>query len=71
MLLFDQVAEMHAELMNFNVELQQELCQKEKILDRLKVELEDLRGPLHTDILVESNGSVNIWIPSAFLTGSF
>ncbi|RZC38128.1 sorting nexin-29, partial [Asbolus verrucosus] len=67
-----QVAEMHAELMDFNVALQQSLCQKDLLLERLKSELEELRGPMPTDELVSetTRGSVNVWIPSAFLTGS-
>ncbi|XP_056637867.1 sorting nexin-29 [Diorhabda sublineata] len=67
-----QVAEMHAELMDFNVMLQQSLCQKEMLLERLRVELGKLRGPMPSDeIDVEKNiGSVSIWVPSAFLTGN-
>jgi sorting nexin-29 len=67
-----QVAEMHAELMDFNVALQQSLCQKDVLLDRLKSELEELRGPMPTDEITSeiTRGNVNIWIPSAFLTGS-
>ncbi|XP_050304453.1 sorting nexin-29 isoform X2 [Anthonomus grandis grandis] len=67
-----QVAEMHAELMDFNVMLQKTLAQKDSVLERLKNELQELRGPMASDDLnsEESGGSVNIWIPSAFLTGS-
>lgn len=67
-----QVAEMHAELMDFNVLLQQSLCQKDLLIERLKGELEELRGPMPTDDVQTSEnvGRVNIWIPSAFLTGS-
>ncbi|KAJ8932768.1 hypothetical protein NQ314_014470 [Rhamnusium bicolor] len=67
-----QVAEMHAELMDFNVMLQQNLCQKDSLLERLKSELESLRGPMPSDELnsEETRSSVNVWIPSAFLTGS-
>ncbi|XP_050512824.1 sorting nexin-29 isoform X1 [Diabrotica virgifera virgifera] len=67
-----QVAEMHAELMDFNVMLQQNICQKESLLERLRGELEALRGPMPSDEMnSEGNfGSVNIWIPSAFLTGT-
>ncbi|XP_018563176.1 sorting nexin-29 [Anoplophora glabripennis] len=66
-----QVAEMHAELMDFNVVLQQTLCQKDALLERLKSELESLRGPMPSDSLnSEEGGNVNVWIPSAFLTGT-
>ncbi|CAH1154253.1 unnamed protein product [Phaedon cochleariae] len=67
-----QVAEMHAELMDFNVMLQQTLLTKETVLERLKAELESLRGPMSSDESGSegSSGSVNVWIPSAFLTGS-
>lgn len=66
-----QVAEMHAELMNFNITLQQSICQKDTLIDRLKTELEELRGPMPTDELnVDSRNCVIVWIPSAFLTGS-
>ncbi|XP_074026375.1 sorting nexin-29 [Leptinotarsa decemlineata] len=67
-----QVAEMHAELMDFNVILQQNLLQKEALLDKLKSELEILRGPVMSldEIGSDSTGSVNVWIPSAFLTGT-
>lgn len=62
---------MHAELMDFNVLLQQSLCQKDALIDRLKKELEELRGPMPTDDVQtsENTGRVNVWIPSAFLTG--
>lgn len=61
---------MHAELMDFNVVLQQTLCQKDALLERLKSELESLRGPMPSDSLSsEEGGNVNVWIPSAFLTG--
>lgn len=59
---------MHAELMDFNVHLQQTLCRRDSVIERLKAELEDLRGP--SDELADDAGcSVNVWIPSAFLTG--
>lgn len=64
-----QVAEMHAELMDFNVYLQQSACQKDALIERLTAELEELRGPVPTED-GENAGRVNIWIPSAFLTGS-
>lgn len=62
---------MHAELMDFNVLLQQSLCQKDALIERLKGELEQLRGPMPTDDVQTSDnlGRVNVWIPSAFLTG--
>ena len=40
---------MHAELMDFNVMLQQSLCTKDALLERLKQELEELRGPTVPD----------------------
>lgn len=66
-----QVAEMHAELMDFNVLLQKSLCMKDALIERLKGELEELRGPMSTDDIQTSEnvGRVNVWIPSAFLTG--
>lgn len=63
-----QVAEMHAELMDFNVVLQQALCQKESLVEKLKNELMELRGPM--DDIEDGGSCVNVWIPSAFLTGS-
>lgn len=64
-----QVAEMHAELMDFNVHLQECLHKKDVTLERLLKELEELRGPM--DALAEDDHcSVSIWIPSAFLTGT-
>ncbi|KRT82846.1 hypothetical protein AMK59_4009, partial [Oryctes borbonicus] len=65
-----QVAEMHAELMDFNVHLQQSLCQKDKIIERLLSELEELRGPMPIEDITEDSRHINVWIPSAFLTGS-
>ncbi|XP_045474345.1 sorting nexin-29 isoform X2 [Harmonia axyridis] len=67
-----QVAEMHAELMDFNVHLQQVICEKDQLLERLKTELEMLRGPLSAEemALEDSLTNVHVWIPSAFLTGS-
>lgn len=62
---------MHAELIDFNTVLQQKLSQKEALADKLRVELEALGGSVPTHSL-DSNRSttcVNIWIPSAFLTG--
>ncbi|KAF5303494.1 hypothetical protein FQA39_LY09957 [Lamprigera yunnana] len=64
-----QVAEMHAELMDFNVHLQKSLQKKDAALDRLHKELEELRGPME---VLEEDGhcSVSVWVPSAFLTGT-
>lgn len=60
---------MHAELIDFNTVLQQKLSQKEALADKLKSELEALGGPMVT-YDSEKNGSyLNVWIPSAFLTG--
>ncbi|KAK0071344.1 hypothetical protein PV325_013071, partial [Microctonus aethiopoides] len=68
-----QVAEMHAELMEFNARLTMQLTNRDKLVKRLQAELECLRGPLNE----EDNGAhddetpclIHIWIPSAFLTG--
>ncbi|XP_044754864.1 sorting nexin-29 [Coccinella septempunctata] len=67
-----QVAEMHAELMDFNVHLQQVICEKDQLLERLKTELEMLTGPISPEeiTLEDSLANVHVWIPSAFLTGS-
>ncbi|GJQ71649.1 hypothetical protein Trydic_g11346 [Trypoxylus dichotomus] len=65
-----QVAEMHAELMDFNVHLQQSLCQKDKIIEKLLSELEELRGPMPIEDITDDSRHINVWIPSAFLTGS-
>lgn len=79
-----QVAEMHAELMEFNERLQKQLVMKESSIRRLRDELTDLRGPLaeendsssdeHSvtsdyDTQSQFRPSINIWIPSAFLAG--
>lgn len=62
---------MHAELIDFNAVLQQKLSRKEALADRLKSELESLGGSISTYDLDsnKSGGCVNVWIPSAFLTG--
>lgn len=61
---------MHAELMDFNGFLQQNLCKKDSLVERLKTELEELRGPIsNNELNDETRSCVNIWIPSAFLTG--
>lgn len=64
---------MHAELMDFNVHLQQVICEKDQLVERLKTELEVFRGPLSSeDITLEENmTTVHVWIPSAFLTGTY
>ncbi|XP_014210929.1 sorting nexin-29 isoform X2 [Copidosoma floridanum] len=65
-----QVAEMHAELMEFNARLTMQLTNKEKLLKLLRAELEYLRGPINEeDLPLEVPCFIHIWIPSAFLTG--
>ncbi|KAK0174557.1 hypothetical protein PV327_010316 [Microctonus hyperodae] len=66
-----QVAEMHAELMEFNARLTMQLGNRDKLVKRLQAELECLRGPLSEEdtINVEPPCLIHIWIPSAFLTG--
>lgn len=70
-----QVAEMHGELMEFNDRLHKLIQLKEDMIKRLERELTDLRGPLPNSSLWEDEAVavpealVNIWIPSAFLTG--
>lgn len=63
-----KVAEMHAELIDFNSTLQQKLSEKEAVIDQLKNELEMLRGPVPSHDL-GGNNCVQAWIPSTFLTG--
>ncbi|XP_066599639.1 sorting nexin-29 [Prorops nasuta] len=65
-----QVADMHAELMEFNSRLTMQLTNKDKLLKMLQAELECLRGPLNEDgFPSEPPCLIHIWIPSAFLTG--
>lgn len=68
-----KVAEMHGELIDFNTVLQQKLSEKEFLVEKLRSELEVLTGPLPTsdEDLDTNKCNVNIWIPSAFLTGTF
>lgn len=65
-----QVAEMHAELMEFNARLTMQLTNRDNLVKRLQAELECLRGPLNEeDMPADPPCFINIWIPSAFLTG--
>ncbi|XP_043282728.1 sorting nexin-29 isoform X2 [Venturia canescens] len=65
-----QVAEMHAELMEFNARLTMQLTNRDRLVKLLQAELECLRGPLNEDDLpTEPPCLIHIWIPSAFLTG--
>ncbi|KAH0954016.1 hypothetical protein HN011_007055 [Eciton burchellii] len=65
-----QVADMHAELMEFNARLTMQLTNRDKLVKMLQTELECLRGPLNEDYLPsEPPCLIHIWIPSAFLTG--
>ncbi|XP_012272933.1 sorting nexin-29 isoform X2 [Orussus abietinus] len=65
-----QVAEMHAELMEFNSRLTLQLTTRDRLVKLLQEELECLRGPLGEDGLSsEPPCFIHIWIPSAFLTG--
>lgn len=65
-----QVADMHAELMEFNARLTLQLTNRDRLVKLLQAELECLRGPLNEDDLPsEPPCLIHIWIPSAFLTG--
>ncbi|XP_076762722.1 sorting nexin-29 [Xylocopa sonorina] len=65
-----QVADMHAELMEFNARLTLQLNDRDRLVKLLQAELECLRGPLNEDDLPsEPPCLIHIWIPSAFLTG--
>ncbi|XP_012265722.2 sorting nexin-29 isoform X2 [Athalia rosae] len=65
-----QVAEMHAELMEFNARLTMQLTNRDRLVKLLQAELECLRGPLSEDGLPsEPPCLIHIWVPSAFLTG--
>lgn len=60
--------------MEFNDYLQKTLSHKEALLQRMRAELSELRGPLPSDDLNEDTfetvGLVSICVPSAFLTGA-
>lgn len=60
---------MHAELIDFNSALQLKLSEKDALADKLRNELEALGGPLPNYDLDTNTCCVNVWIPSAFLTG--
>ncbi|XP_047370641.1 sorting nexin-29 isoform X5 [Vespa velutina] len=65
-----QVADMHAELMEFNAKLTLQLANRDKLIQILQTELECLRGSFNEDDLpLESPCLIHIWIPSVFLTG--
>ncbi|XP_076645257.1 sorting nexin-29 isoform X3 [Halictus rubicundus] len=65
-----QVADMHAELMEFNARLTLQLTDRDRLVKLLQAELECLRGPINEDDLPsEPPCLIHIWIPSAFLTG--
>ncbi|XP_014601263.1 PREDICTED: sorting nexin-29 [Polistes canadensis] len=65
-----QVADMHAELMEFNSRLILQLANRDKLIKILRTELECLRGPFNEDELpLEIPCFIHIWIPSVFLTG--
>ncbi|XP_015176940.1 PREDICTED: sorting nexin-29 [Polistes dominula] len=65
-----QVADMHAELMEFNSRLILQLANRDKLIKILQTELECLRGPFNEDELpLETPCFIHIWIPSVFLTG--
>lgn len=61
---------MHAELMDFNVTLQQTICSKDVLIEKMKTELEELRGPINENLNDTLRPCINVWIPSAFLTGN-
>ncbi|KAK2577049.1 hypothetical protein KPH14_005865 [Odynerus spinipes] len=66
-----QVADMHAELMEFNSRLILQLANRDKLIKILQTELECLRGSFNEDDLppLETLCFIHIWIPSVFLTG--
>ncbi|RZF35454.1 hypothetical protein LSTR_LSTR013112 [Laodelphax striatellus] len=67
-----QVAEMHGELMEMNERLQRSLVAKEALVERLRAELEGVRGPLPSALSSSSTSStslVSLWLPSVFLSG--
>jgi len=65
---------MHGELLELNESLQKQLQAKNVLSQRLKDELIALRGPLPEDFATDVNSvssatHVNLWVPTAFLTG--
>ncbi|XP_022190156.2 sorting nexin-29 isoform X2 [Nilaparvata lugens] len=68
-----QVAEMHGELMEMNERLQRSLVAKESLIERLRAELEGVRGPLPSALSSSTSSSasslVSLWLPSVFLSG--
>uniref|UniRef100_H2ZLJ2 PX domain-containing protein n=1 Tax=Ciona savignyi TaxID=51511 RepID=H2ZLJ2_CIOSA len=79
-----EVAEMHAELMEFNDHLHARFKSAVNFLHHMRAELIDLRGPMPTDELVDrienddlsgilestpSPARISVWMPSVFLRG--
>uniref|UniRef100_A0AAY4ASI4 Sorting nexin 29 n=1 Tax=Denticeps clupeoides TaxID=299321 RepID=A0AAY4ASI4_9TELE len=76
-----EVAEMHGELIEFNERLFRSLLAKDHLINQMRQELIDLRGPLPGDLSQTSDDPslsdfetshralVNVWIPSVFLQG--
>lgn len=61
---------MHAEIMDFNSYLHKTLIEKNAQVERLKNQVDELMGSVSYDDLSSDNPRcVNVWIPSAFLTG--
>ncbi|CAH1273223.1 PLEKHM1 [Branchiostoma lanceolatum] len=54
-----QVAEMHGELMQFNEHLHMDLLSKDNLIQRLKEELVELRGPLPEDSVTEETSGTD------------
>uniref|UniRef100_A0A674CYV8 Sorting nexin 29 n=1 Tax=Salmo trutta TaxID=8032 RepID=A0A674CYV8_SALTR len=76
-----EVAEMHGELIEFNERLYRSLMAKDHLINQMKQELIDLRGPVPGDLSQTSDDPslsdfetahralINVWIPSVFLQG--